>query len=191
MTQELPSTTCKKCSRLYTDPRILPCLHSFCKNCIESLVARDGSKQTICCPSCRTTTPIPENGGVDGIPQNVQLKYNAEIAMYEMKIKKEVPSECGECSRAPPQPIVAFCCTCRMFLCQPCYEHHCISRYLALNHKILEIEEAQKRDISEVLKQHIPTPPLHCQEHTDTEVKLYCTTCKTLVCIQCTVIQHA
>ena len=191
MTQELPSTTCKKCSRLYTDPRILPCLHSFCKNCIESLVVRDGSKQTICCPSCRTTTPIPENGGVDGIPQNVQLKYNAEIAMYEMKIKKEVPSECGECSRAPPQPIVAFCCTCRMFLCQPCYEHHCISRYLALNHKILEIEEAQKRDISEVLKQHIPTPPLHCQEHTDTEVKFYCTTCKTLVCIQCTVIQHA
>ena len=111
--------------------------------------------------------------------------------MYEMKIKKEVPSECGECSRVPPQPIIAFCCTCRTFLCKPCHEHHCISRKLALNHKVLKLEEARKRKINEELKQNIPPPPLHCQEHTDTEVKFYCTTCKTLVCFQCTVIQHA
>ena len=111
--------------------------------------------------------------------------------MYEMKIKKDTPSECGECSRVPPQPIVAFCCTCHRFLCKPCHEHHCVSRYLALNHKVLELEEARKRDISEELKQQIPPPAVHCQEHTDTEVKFYCTSCKILVCIQCTVIQHA
>ena len=111
--------------------------------------------------------------------------------MYEMKIKKDTPSECGECSRVPPQPIVAFCCTCRRFLCKPCHEHHCISRYLALNHKVLELEEARIRDISEELKQHIPLPALHCHKHTDAEIKFYCTSCRTLVCIQCTVIQHA
>ena len=111
--------------------------------------------------------------------------------MYEMKIKKDPPSECGECSRFPPQPIVAFCCTCRRFLCKPCHEHHCVSRYLALNHKVLELEEVRKKEIMEELKQQIYPPAVHCQEHTDTEVKFYCTTCKTLVCIQCTVIQHA
>ena len=111
--------------------------------------------------------------------------------MYEVKIKKETPSECGECSRAPPQPIVAFCCTCRRFLCKPCDEHHCVSRYLALNHKVLKLEDVRKREINGELKQHISPPPLLCQEHTDTEVKFYCTTCKTLVCIHCTVIQHA
>ena len=187
VTQESPSATCKKCSKLYTDPRILPCLHSFCKNCIKSLVIQHGSK--IRCPSCKTTSHIP-NKGVEAIPQNVRLSYEAEVAMYEMKIKKEVPSECGECSRVPPQPIIAFCCTCRTFLCKPCHEHHCISRKLALNHKVLKLEEARKRKINEELKQNIPPAPLHCQEHTDTEVKFYCTTCKTLVCFQCTVIQH-
>ena len=111
--------------------------------------------------------------------------------MYEMKIKKEAPSECGECSRVPQQPIVAFCCTCRRFLCKPCHEVHLVSRYLALNHQVLKLEEARKREINEELKQHIPPPPIHCQEHTDTDVKFYCTSCKTLVCIQCTVIQHA
>jgi len=188
VTQDSPSTTCKKCSKLYTDPRILPCLHSFCKNCIKSLLIQRGSK--ICCPSCKTTSPIPKKG-VEAIPQNAQLSYEAKVAMYEMKIKKEAPSECGECSRAPPQPIVAFCCTCRRFLCKPCHEHHCVSRYLALNHKVLKLEEARKREINEELKQHISPPPLYCQEHTDTEIKFYCTTCKTLVCIECTVIQHA
>ena len=191
MTQDVPSVTCKKCSKPYTDPRMLPCLHSFCKSCIELLVFQDGFKRMIRCPSCKTTTTIPEKGGVEAIPQNVRLSYEAEVAMYEMKIKKDVPSECGECSRAPPQPTVAFCCTCHTFLCKPCYEHHCVSRKLALNHKVLELEDARNREISEELKHHIPAPPLHCQEHTDTEVKFYCTSCKTLVCIQCTMIQHA
>ena len=188
VTQESPSITCKKCSKPYTDPRILPCLHSFCKNCIKSLVIQGGSK--IRCSSCKTTSPLPKKG-VEAIPQNVRLSFEAEVAMYEMKIKKDPPSECDECSRVPPQPIVAFCCTCRSFLCKPCHEHHCISRYLALNHKVLEIEEAQKRKINEELKQHIPPPAVHCQEHTDTEVKFYCTTCKTLVCVLCSVVQHA
>ena len=188
VTQESPSTTCKKCFKPYTDPRILPCLHSFCKNCIKSLVIQGGSN--IRCPSCKTTTPIPEKG-VEAIPQNVRLSYEAEVAMYEMKIKKEAPSECDECSRVPSHPIAAFCCTCCTFLCKPCHEYHCISRKLALNHKVLELEEARKREINEELKQHNPPPPIHCQEHTDMEVKFYCTTCKTLVCFQCTVIQHA
>ena len=147
-----------------------------------------GSK--IRCSTCKTTSPLPKKG-VEAIPQNVRLSYEAEVAMYEMKIKKDTPSECGECSRVPAQPIVAFCCTCRRLLCKPCHEHHCVSRYLALNHKVLKLEEAQKREIKEELKQHIPPPAVHCQQHTDTEVKFYCTTCKTLVCFQCTVIQHA
>ena len=124
------------------------------------------------------------------IPQNARLRHEAEIAMCEAKIKKEAPSECGECCRVPALPTVSFCCTCCMFLCQPCHEHHCISRK-SMNHKILNLKDARNRDISEELKQHIPAQPLHCQEHTDTEVKFYCTNCSSLVCIQCTVIQHA
>jgi len=188
--QESSSTICKKCSKLYTDPRILPCLHSFCKKCIELLVTQDGSKKKmICCPTCKTATSVPGKG-VEAIPQNVRLTYEAEVAMYEAKIKGQPPSECDECSRVPPQPIIAFCYMCRGFLCKACHEHHCVSRK-AVNHKVLKLEEARNREIAEELKQHILPPPIHCQEHTDSEVKFYCTSCESLVCIQCTVIQHA
>ena len=84
VTQDSPSTTCKKCSKLYTDPRILPCLHSFCKNCIKSLLIQRGSK--ICCPSCKTTSPIPKKG-VEAIPQNAQLSYEAKVAMWKSRRK--------------------------------------------------------------------------------------------------------
>jgi len=169
---------------------MLPCLHSFCKKCIHLLVTQDGSKKKmIRCPTCKSATSIPGKG-VEAIPQNVRLTYEAEVAMYEAKIKGQPPSECDECSRVPPQPIVAFCYMCRGFLCKACHEHHCVSRK-AVNHKVLKLEEARKREIAEELKQHILPPPIHCQEHTDSEVKFYCTSCESLVCIQCTVIQHA
>ena len=188
-TQESSSTICKKCSNLYTDPRMLPCLHSFCKECIESLVTQDGSKKMIRCPSCKTASPIPKKG-VQAIPKNTHLNYEAEVAMYESQIKGETPSECGECSRVPPQPIVSFCCTCCVFLCKPCHEYHCSSRKLALNHKVLKLEEARAMEITEDLKHHIPPTPLHCQEHAGKEMELYCTSCSVLVCMKCTIIEH-
>jgi len=80
--QESSSTICKKCSKLYTDPRMLPCLHSFCKKCIQSLVTQDGSKKKmIRCPTCKTATSIPEKG-VGAIPQNVRLTFEAEVLSY-------------------------------------------------------------------------------------------------------------
>ena len=188
VTRESPSTICKKCSKLFTDPRMLPCLHSFCKKCIESLVTQDGSKKTIRCPSCKAATPIPEKG-VEAIPQNVRLSYEAEVALYEAKIKGQPPSECDECCRVPPQPIVAFCYMCRGFLCKPCHEHHCVSRQ-AVKHKVLKIEEARNKEIAEELKQHIPPPPLYCQEHAGKEVEFYCTSCNVLMCMKCTIIDH-
>ena len=59
-----------------------------------------------------------------------------------------------------------------------------------MNHKVLKIEEARNREIAEELKQHIPPPPLCCQEHAGKEVEFYCTSCSVLVCMKCTIIEH-
>ena len=189
MSEQSPNTTCKKCSNLYTDPRMLPCLHSFCKKCIESLVTQNDSKTVVCCAVCETTCPISEKG-VEAIPRNVRLSYEAEVAMYEAKIKGTVPTDCEACTRIPSEQAVAFCCTCREFQCKPCHDYHLMYKKTA-DHTALVIDEAKNRDVTAELKQHMPPGPLHCQEHADAEVKLYCTSCRTLVCIQCTVIQHA
>ena len=47
-------------------------------------------------------------------------------------------------------------------------------------------------DTIEELKQHIPPPPLYCQELAGKEVdpEFYCTSCSVLVCMKCTIIEH-
>ena len=42
--------TCSVCLDNYREPRVLHCLHAFCKMCLERLVSRDGTSLT--CPKC-------------------------------------------------------------------------------------------------------------------------------------------
>lgn len=43
--------TCALCGEMYTDPRLLPCLHSFCKRCLEHTVNPRSTNLT--CHLCR------------------------------------------------------------------------------------------------------------------------------------------
>ena len=42
--------TCSICLEDFTDPRALPCVHSYCKACLERLITPQGK---ITCPQCR------------------------------------------------------------------------------------------------------------------------------------------
>ena len=183
------SLKCTKCHNHYDDPRMLPCLHSFCKSCVGQLVIQTGSKKTVRCPMCYSTTPLPLKG-VDVFPRNVRLSYEATITKYEAQIKSKSPPSCDECKREPPLETVSFCCTCRGFLCKESHSEHILSRARFLNHKIILLKETKEKDIRDTLKQHMLPPPVKCQEHDENGVKFCCTTCNTLICMECTVIQH-
>ncbi|XP_011409580.1 PREDICTED: tripartite motif-containing protein 3-like [Amphimedon queenslandica] len=51
--------TCSVCFDDYKDPRTIPCGHSFCLHCLESI--SDG-KMVFECPVCRAETAVPEGG---------------------------------------------------------------------------------------------------------------------------------
>ena len=62
--------TCTVCMEVYKNPRVLPCLHSYCKKCIKQLIERTSTRgKTFRCPTCRETTDVPEKGA-DGFPHN-------------------------------------------------------------------------------------------------------------------------
>ena len=183
-----PSTKCKKCHNHYDDPRMLPCLHSFCKSCVGQLVIQNGSKKTVRCPTCYSTSPLPLKG-VDVFPRNVRLSYEATITKYEAQIKSKTPPSCGECRRDPPLETVSFCCTCRSFLCKECHTQHTLSRKTWVYHKIIILK--QPSDTQSTLKQNIPQPSIACRsQHPEKTVEFFCTDCSVLVCVQCALIQH-
>jgi len=53
---------CSVCLDTYTNPKLLPCFHTFCKKCLERLVVKDRDRHTLCCPNCRRTTLLPATG---------------------------------------------------------------------------------------------------------------------------------
>ena len=186
-------TACASCSKRYSDPRLLPCLHSFCLACVKEkllLEGEEGTEGKVCCVTCKHTSPLPEQGA-EGLPQNVHLSYETEIAEYVRKIQSEECLNCDECDRSEPQPITSFCCTCRGFLCTDCDHQHTISRRLK-THKIFPLEKAREfSDIGAELKKWIPPPVVTCSQHASKDVDIFCTTCNKPVCIQCTVIAHS
>eukprot|EP00731_Ephydatia_muelleri_P009057 Em0004g1395a len=64
----LISSTCQLCSEPYKEPRILPCLHSFCGHCLHKEVWDQAEH------ACQRSITIPE-GGVNAIPQNLHLGF--------------------------------------------------------------------------------------------------------------------
>ena len=55
--------TCPVCLERYTQPRTLPCLHSFCHQCLSHFpVIVEGGSHCITCPMCSQTNQQPDNG---------------------------------------------------------------------------------------------------------------------------------
>jgi hypothetical protein len=70
---------CKICFEVYTSPKTLACLHTFCEQCIERHLSAELERsyryvlhapRTITCPICRKKTELPV-GGVRRLPDNI------------------------------------------------------------------------------------------------------------------------
>ena len=55
-------TECCICQDTYADPRMLPCVHTFCLGCLENYVESKGPGDLATCPMCREEFCIPRAG---------------------------------------------------------------------------------------------------------------------------------
>eukprot|EP00731_Ephydatia_muelleri_P034555 Em0065g16a len=183
--QLTPRITCQLCSEPYKEPRILPCLHSFCGQCLHKKIERSGARRNLECPTCQRSITIPE-GGVNAIPQNLHLGFEVEVAGYMSKIGSDGEKSCDACIDGSTGPAVVFCSTCHELLCSYCYESHKRSRKLS-SHVIVGLEESRKM-LPSIMKllEHFCSQPHHEKE----ELQLYCETCQLTICRDCTLVLH-
>ena len=62
--------TCPICLDRYRSPKALPCLHTFCKECVKQIF--DHVKQEVKCPECRKMHSVPSSG-IEGFPNNYSV----------------------------------------------------------------------------------------------------------------------
>ncbi|KAM4589889.1 tripartite motif-containing protein 59 isoform 1-T2 [Fundulus diaphanus] len=112
--------TCSVCYSLFSDPRVLPCSHTFCKDCLVNLLQVSSNysiwrplRWPIKCPNCRSVVELPP-AGVDALPSNVSLR--AIVEKYQRDSEPRAPS----CQEHRRQPLNMYCVQDRQLICGLC-----------------------------------------------------------------------
>ncbi|KAF6726808.1 Tripartite motif-containing protein 45 [Oryzias melastigma] len=188
-----PRAVCNVCRRLFRDPRILPCLHTFCSDCIAQLEPfsvtsrgrRDGpdgaaatanraaARVTVLCPDCDSEVDIPQAGPGGLSPDHLALD---EVFLETLVSNGPLGCDlCGEGSAA------GRCEVCSVSLCEFCSQAHRRQKRTA-SHCLVGLEELKARGRL--------CRPVLCSLHAGQELGLFCQPCDLPVCVECAATLH-
>ena len=171
--------TCPVCQDHFQEPKILPCLHYYCKGCILALAKRAGGpNQPFPCPECRTPTLMPQ-GDPDRLQTAFFVNRMKEVHAKLEKVQGKVEAKC--------EMSTAFCRQCAEFICNECTRSHQRMKVFT-GHKVSTLEELKEGGAKEIVAAK-STPPPMCKVH-DEQAKIYCYDCKSLICRDCVVKDH-
>jgi len=180
-------TECPICTEVYTDPRVLPCVHTYCLKCIEAWSKDKQPGDEVACPLCRKEFTLSSNG-VGDLPKNFFVTNL--LQMKELSSVESKTSPCEACSgdeenESEVQNVASvYCVECQMKLCQNCERGHKAIK-LTRSHKLITIGD---KIHEETLYQAMP--PSYCDQHEDEILKIYCFECKMAVCMVCYIVLH-
>ena len=116
--------TCQSCDKLFLDPRILPCLHTFytfCCQCIESFVRNRPMKDKILkCPTCQLETGLDSRSAVRKLPANSLLVSLLDLLL----IQQGETVRCDICDDSEEASARVRCKECSVYLCELHEEAH-------------------------------------------------------------------
>ena len=175
---------CPLCLETVNNPKTLPCLHSFCLECLDKHAgfARRQLQATIKCPVCQTSFQIPEGDSFKNLPTSYHL--NRLVDVLALKDSGAQAQKCGSCDEN--NTASSYCFVCQNFLCIPCFEAH--QRLKATRgHRNVVIEKLQVQDVEDLIHR-----PVMCsqQYHENQPLEFYCEECKVPICHKCSVVSH-
>eukprot|EP00731_Ephydatia_muelleri_P028665 Em0020g309a len=174
--------TCAVCLNFYTDPRVLPCLHVFCQECLKLIVKADSESNYVSCPSCRRVARLTVAGTADLVPAfHILHLFDIQDAL-----KKAGTIETSTCEKCQQHLATAFCRNCGQYVCEQCVKTHKLWSEL-VSHEVVSIHRVQD-DAAKLVP--LKKKTLVCAKHASKDLELYCETCAELICHNCTIQQH-
>ena len=174
--------TCAICLDLYTNPKTLPCLHSFCQQCLEALpLDPQGDNYFVSCPNCRHHTQLPQPTGAADFPTAFHINNLKEVYNLMTKVSGHQQVTCDNCTTTN---ATGYCKECAKFLCQECIDVH--KKWASfVDHKITSLNEVA----TSASKLLIEKQKIKCSTH-NKPLEIFCRTCEELICHDCTVRIH-
>ena len=174
--------SCSVCMTTFTDPKILPCLHSFCLHCLNGILRTSGRHDMIACPECRKEVQVPSSGNLKDLPTNFRI--NSLLDVLAIKECHTAGVKCGNCDKSSKHS--SYCFQCCAFWCDECITAHNLIK-ANKEHRVLALKDFEDQDIEDVLKR-----PAFCQQkhHEKEELKFFCNNCDVAICNLCVATIH-
>ncbi|XP_077402436.1 tripartite motif-containing protein 3-like isoform X3 [Vanacampus margaritifer] len=116
---------CSICLDRYRNPKVLPCLHTFCESCLQNYIPPESL--TLSCPVCRQTSILPEKG-VCALQNNFFITNLMEVLQREPECSR--PEACSVLESAAGKPLSCpnhegklmefYCESCETAMCAEC-----------------------------------------------------------------------
>lgn len=183
---------CSTCLNRFSDPRVLPCLHSCCMECLKSHVSSNKSSDgSFNCPECREKCIIPE-GGSDKFPTNFFANSVKDVlvpALQEQRSKTTPSSDSVMCKyyeedhTSKHGEAVMFCIQCDVNFCDVCSDHHELFD-VTKEHTVTSVGGLNS-DLQMIHEQC-----LNCEVHQSHRINWFCKTCTLPACADCMLESH-
>ncbi|KAL9976173.1 hypothetical protein ACROYT_G013435 [Oculina patagonica] len=173
--------SCPICMEQFKEPKVLACLHTYCKACLVKLVKKKGPDHVITCPECRQDVKIV-NGDVGKLQPNFWVNnFMTLLSMQDSTSSAGKPLICEHCDSG--DPAVSRCTECCVFMCK-----FCVTAHKRINttkgHQIMSLDEVKQLGSKALVK------PAFCKKHSGETLKLFCQTCQKTICRDCTIVDH-
>jgi len=176
-------TSCSICLEKFKEPKVLPCNHTFCLECLDNYCEDKDPGEETTCPLCKQVFSIP-SGGVRDLPDNSFIHQLLQVNSVRPTITTGVqesdrPISCEWCSdNEAAVKATSYCIECDQHICDRCSMTHKkakVSRYhqVVSSADIPSSKEKSKLAVS------------YCDQHTDEQNRLYCYDCKMVMCHKC------
>eukprot|EP00062_Callorhinchus_milii_P023391 gi/632982189/ref/XP_007908000.1/ PREDICTED: uncharacterized protein LOC103189419 [Callorhinchus milii] len=151
---------CKLCFEKYYNPKALPCLHTYCEECLRKLVPH--KTKVFQCPECREEV-ILSKGGIS----NLRTNFYINDLLNALQLNEKIDKMCNVC---PPKwrhdrPAVTECLDCPSFMCQLCTNKH-LSTLSQHHHRVLMLS-ATSCDALKLVTKVWQRPTLRCSFNTE------------------------
>ena len=175
---------CSFCIHTVKKPKTLPCLHSFCLDCLNKFAAsrRQQGQTTFDCPVCLATFQLPHEDKFDAFPTSFYQNRLLDILALENGNAER--QSCTNCEESVP--ATSFCFECKTFLCSACLDKH-NGLKVTRAHRRASLQNLQTADVEDLIQR-----PVLCEKqyHENEPLEYYCQDCQVCICHKCGFVAH-